>query len=364
MDENRIRKHAAACLYGGAMGDALGYPVEFDDWDAIRAKYGKDGIRDLVLIDGKARVSDDTQMTLFTAEGLFFGFFRAMERGVSAPAEYYVYQSYLCWLQTQGYPAKSLWDPVSLLKKDPDMNHRRAPGNTCLTALRSEKMGTIGLPLNHSKGCGGVMRTAPLGFLRTGWNNQNPFGKPLLLGACCAAITHGHPMGWIPAGMLSDIVDRCLFKSYRSLKKLILDSLSAVLTTFSTPEYHINPKMLLDYQSLILRAVKLAEGANQLVPSAEADEANIRSLGQGWVGDEALAIAIYAALRYQKHFRSALVTAVNHSGDSDSTGAITGNILGAWGGMEAVPEDWLHQLELTDHIEAIADMVKNAIHYD
>ena len=365
MDANHIRKHAAGCLYGGALGDALGYPIEFDSWDAIRAKYGKNGLQHPVLTEGKARVSDDTQMTLFTAEGLYLGFFRPTEKSVGDAAEEYVYQAYLCWLQTQGYPAQSLWDRVSRLKKNPDMNHCRAPGNTCLSALCSGQMGTLDRPINHSKGCGGVMRTAPLGFLRARWSNKNPFGKPLLLGARCAAITHGHPMGWIPAGMLSDIVDRCLYKSYPALKPLILDSLSAVLTEFSAPAYHVEPQMLLDFQALILRAVKLAEDANKaLVFSSEADEANIRSLGQGWVGDEALAIAVYCALHYEKVLGPALIAAVNHSGDSDSTGAITGNILGAWLGMDAIPKGWLAELELTEEIEAVADMVKNAVFYD
>ena len=352
MDTQFVRDHIASCLYGGALGDALGYAIEFDSWKTIQAKYGPCGIQAPELDGGKARVSDDTQMTLFTAEGIGYGFFRAAERGIGADAEHYIYQSYLCWLQTQGYPAESLWSQVSRLKANPDMNHRRAPGNTCLSALRSGKMGTLDEPINNSKGCGGVMRTAPLGFLRCAWNGKNPYGSPLLCGARAAAITHGHPLGWIPAGMLSDMVDRCLYEKYPSLKQLTEDSLAETVRTFADiPE--IKP-----FEALIRRAIALSES-----PVETAEEPVVRSLGGGWVGEEALAIAIYAVLRHPSNLKNALLAAVNHSGDSDSTGAIAGNILGAYLGMKAIPVDWTDKLELRDEMDEIADMMKRAIEY-
>ena len=60
------------CLIAGAAGDALGYAVEFKREDEIFSEYGKDGITeyDLILDDDIAEISDDTQMTLFTAEGM------------------------------------------------------------------------------------------------------------------------------------------------------------------------------------------------------------------------------------------------------------------------------------------------------
>ena len=130
-DTQELRDKILACLYGGALGDALGYIIEFDSWDRIKKIYGKDGIQELEKTGQKA---------------IF---------------------SYLDWLQTQGYSSKSFWDEKSILKQRPEMNKRRAPGNTCLSALASGEMGTIEQPLNNSKGCGGVMRTAPCGFIRT-----------------------------------------------------------------------------------------------------------------------------------------------------------------------------------------------------
>ena len=47
--------------------------------------------------------------------------------------------------------------------------------------------------------------------------------------------------------------------------------------------------------------------------------------------------------------------AVNHDGDSDSTGAITGNILGAAYGVKAIPNEWLEPLELKSVIIELAE---------
>lgn len=80
---------------------------------------------------------------------------------------------------------------------------------------------------------------------------------------------------------------------------------------------------------------KAIDLANEDVDDLEA----IRELGQGWVAEETLAIAIYCALKYSNDFDKALIASVNHSGDSDSTGAVTGNILGAYLGLSGIPEN-------------------------
>ena len=90
------------------------------------------------------------------------------------------------------------------------------------------------------------------------------------------------------------------------------------------------------------------------------DQNAIRELGEGWVAEEALAIAIFCALRYSNVFEKAIITAVNHDGDSDSTGAITGNILGAYLGLSKIPDRFLKNLELKDIIMALAaDLSEN-----
>ena len=344
MERSKLYDRIAGCLMAGALGDALGYAIEFDGWSSIQRRYGEDGITAMpVERDGKARISDDTQMTLFTNEGMVLGYWRADARGIGAEVEHYIYHAYLCWYMTQGCrpPERPLWEPVSKLLQTPELNTRRAPGNTCLAALSSGKMGSVDEPINNSKGCGGVMRTAPLGFMRC-------WGSALEKGAEAAAITHGHPGGWAPAGMLSDMVQRLVYDdSDAPLKDVVLASLKATEARWDLPDVH-------KFADMVIRAAKLSD-------TNTPDVAAIHALGGGWVGDEALAIAVYSCLKHPDDVKAALISAVNHSGDSDSTGAIAGNILGAKLGLSALPKDWIDQLELTDVILEQAELMTNAV---
>ena len=99
----------------------------------------------------------------------------------------------------------------------------------------------------------------------------------------------------------------------------------------------------------------LIDSAIELSENSDSDLDNIHRLGEGWVAEETLAISIYCALRYQKDFSAGIIAAVNHRGDSDSTGAVTGNILGALLGYDAIDEKWKKDLELIDVIIEMAD---------
>lgn len=324
-----IQDKISGCVFAGALGDALGYVVEFDLYSSIKNKYGKDGIQDLLRTGEEAIISDDTQMTLFTMEG--------MSVETEDEVEEKIYLSYLKWAQTQGMSVKLPCDWPSRLAMVPKMNCRRAPGNTCLYALTSGKMGTIQEPINHSKGCGGVMRTAPLGF-------TDAYGLSLLNGAKAAAITHGHPLGWISAGMLSDIVFKCIYGKKKPLKLIIEESLADTKAQFE------RVREVIYFEQLIKKAIALSE------MNYEDDVAIIeKELGGGWVGEEALAIAVYCCLKYPYCIKKAMIAAVNHSGDSDSTGAVAGNIIGAYLGMSAVPKDWMDRLELVDVMQEQID---------
>jgi ADP-ribosylglycohydrolase len=112
------------------------------------------------------------------------------------------------------------------------------------------------------------------------------------------------------------------------------------------PEHWIVLKNLVD------KAVELADADLNDVDA-------IGQLGEGWVGDEALAIAIYCALKHYDSFEDAVVAAVNHNGDSDSTGAICGNILGLVYGYEALPSHFKDQVELADIMTEVAEDLWN-----
>jgi len=321
------------CLIGGAIGDAFGSDVEFLSIDAIKKMYGKEGITDLVCSEsGLAEITDDTQMTLFTAEGIL----RACNNGQKASIEEVsqsVYHAYLRWLVTQGYPQfeehTSIYDGWLLAVKD--LHHSRAPGNTCLSSLQSKERGTFEKPLNNSKGCGAVMRVAPTGL-------AYPKELAFIMGAEFAVITHGHPSGYLSAGALAYLIASIMEGS--TFDEAVAGAL-AVLNHYDGHEEC----------SLILKK------AVELVSSDLADTEAIKTLGEGWVGEEALAIAVYCALRHSDDFRKAIIASVNHSGDSDSTGAITGNILGAYLGLSSIPEEWAQRLEIREVIERIADVL-------
>jgi ADP-ribosylglycohydrolase len=315
------------CLIGGAIGDALGWPVEFMHLDEIIRKYGPHGIT--TLVKGRSdlvEITDDTQMTIFTAEGLLRAENRGRNRGiVHIPSV--IHRSYLRWLNTQGVDSNVPKD--GWIYSIEGLHTRRAPGNTCLNALMSGTMGTIEEPINNSKGCGGVMRTAPIGLV---FKKEQAFR----LGSESAAITHGHPSGYLSAGALSYLIAAIIEGA--ALETAVEQALD---------ECKMYPQNE-ECSHLIEKAMGLAK-------SGTADLEAIETLGEGWVGEEALAISIYCALKYQNDFEKALITAVNHNGDSDSTGAITGNILGAFLGINGIPENWVREVELSKELTQLAD---------
>ncbi len=345
-----LASRVRGCLLGGALGDALGAPIEFMQWPTIRAKWGAQGLTHFEPAYGRpGAITDDTQMTLFTVEGLIRAEVRSAARGICHPPSV-VHHAYRRWLWTQGGSWKeagqALWsqdqpEPDGWLAQQRFLHARRAPGNTCLGALQSR--GDLNGPAqNDSKGCGGVMRAAPVGFL---FGEARRMGKDSAAEAFAmsveiAALTHGHPSGQLPAGVLAAVVHGVAYSGWTLVESL--DVATELLRLQSDAQK--------TQETLAaLQAARCLAGQGE--PSAE----RLETLGGGWVAEEALAIAVYAALVYPNDMRAALVLAANHSGDSDSTAAICGNLLGATLGEAALPADWLAQLEGRDVITQLAD---------
>ncbi|OQA78622.1 MAG: ADP-ribosylglycohydrolase [Tenericutes bacterium ADurb.Bin239] len=341
VSQDQIQKYIG-CLIGGAVGDALGYPVEFFSLDEIKAKYGEQGIQHYDLNNGVAEVSDDTQMTLFTASGYLLGAVRWIyaEYGLGAHHSY-CRKSYEDWLLTQTRKSMPKGDTrvSSWLMAIPELYHRRAPGQTCL-AFNNEC--NIDHPNNDSKGCGGVMRVAPVGLIYpVFFETEDTKGSHVIYEAAqCAALTHGHELGYIPAGCFAQIINLASHTDMK-LDDIIERSLEDTAIHFSHCQEF--PYFL----DMMQKAIDLSM-------SADSDEICIAKIGEGWVAEEALAIAVYCALRHQDDFVAGIRAAVNHDGDSDSTGSITGNILGAYLGLKSIPEAFLKELELRDVIIEIA----------
>lgn len=314
------------CLLGGAVGDALGAPVEFLDWATIEQKFGSSGIRDFAQAYGvTGAITDDTQMMLFTAEGLLRAHVRQASRGLCHPPSV-IHHALLRWYLTQGGEPTTEVAKDGWLIRERALWSRRAPGLTCLSALRECK--SFGeLARNDSKGCGGVMRVAPHAF----------FPEPFELATESARLTHGHPTGYLAAGIFADILSRLLLSSC-SLKEAMLGSL----------QQHGSREGMSETCELIELVLVFHE--KHIRPSPKV----IALLGGGWTADEALAIGLWCALMADS-FEQGVSWAVNHSGDSDSTGMIAGHLLGIQLGCAGIPERWLTSLELREVIEQVAE---------
>lgn len=339
--QNRIR----GSLVGGAVGDALGYPVEFfHSFFEIQEKYGPRGItrfdtNQFWLEENeksdKAVISDDTQMTLFTANGLLNAAQKKTE------PKYAICEAYIEWFLCQtgkwSNKFKECW-----IAKIPELNVRRAPGHTCMSALFSIYRGQE--PVNCSKGDGGVMRVAPIPLYAAA--HGMPIEYADRLAGDAAEITHLHPLGFIPAALDAHIIYRLALD-----KKPTRESMEA----YYREGIEAMKKLYPQYQADVAKMEDLTELAILRSYNRQHSVHNVEKFGGGWTGEEALAIAMYCALRYLDNFEEALVAAVNHAGDTDSTGAITGNILGAALGYEAIPRFYKDDLELHDVILHMAD---------
>jgi ADP-ribosylglycohydrolase len=159
------------------------------------------GVQDFVSAYGRqGAITDDTQMTLFTAEGVMRAWVRMEERGICHVPSI-VHHAYLRWLLTQGEQPKKTDFEIRTdgwLYGISALHSRRAPGNTCLSVLRAAKgWGEPAVAHNNSKGCGGVMRVAPIGLFTPLIGDD---ARVFTVATEAAALTHGHPAGNLSAG--------------------------------------------------------------------------------------------------------------------------------------------------------------------
>lgn len=340
VDYNIVVDRVRGCLLGGAVGDALGWPIEFLKLPQIRQAHGDSGVTGFLpqATDEPQQITDDTQMTLFTAEGLL----RAAPGDDPVPA---LHRAYLRWLHTQ--QPESDFSVDGWLVSLPFLHAVRAPGNACMTGLRRQAhsylapspLGAPG-PVNpDSKGCGTVMRSAPFGLVGAGPD------QAFATAVRAAQLTHGHPTGYFAAGAFAALIDRVL--NGTPLPDALQDTITQ-LSAYPTAA---------ETTAALTRAMQQSEHP----PAPE----QVEKVGAGWIAEECLAIAVYCALIAARtgDIRTALLLSVNHSGDSDSTGATTGNLLGTLHGLSALPMDWAGAVEGRDVLVQVADDLVATFHY-
>ncbi|MBA3873186.1 MAG: ADP-ribosylglycohydrolase family protein [Anaerolineae bacterium] len=299
---NRTVQPIESILFGLALGDTLGYPVEFLSRETTRQKYGSDGIQQP---PNPALYSDDTQMTLALAEGL-------LDAGMNAPINNLMQaigNRFIEWLDS------------------PDNN--RAPGTTCIKGVERFQSGIswreAGIP--ESKGCGSAMRVAALGYIYQ--NNEVSLREVAI---ASSLITHRHPTA----------IAATVAAAY--LVKLALDN--APPANYMPHLYEFTTGISDEFDLAILRVGHVLGWTNE--------DLALDHIGQGWVGEEAVALALYCVLRYPDDYVACMRRAANTNGDSDSIACIAGGIMGAKLGLEAIPVDWRSRCENASNISDLA----------
>ncbi|TNY37148.1 ADP-ribosylglycohydrolase family protein [Thermomonospora catenispora] len=341
-----IAHAAGGCLFGLAYGDALGAPTEFLSMEQIRRRYGPLGPADLPgPPDAPALVTDDTQMTIAVAEGLL----DALERPPLTPERVLPHwrRRFIDWLH--------------------DPRNDRAPGNTCLRACRDLDRGVpwVRATVHDSKGCGAVMRVAPVGLVR-GLTDEQRAGAAQLQ----AALTHGHPTGlaageltafavwWLregmdPAELPAALRERCHRQRtvYRSrwledLWRRPSGDGASRQGAADSPEAFIARGW-----DECLAALDRLESA---LARADRDADPCLITGAGWVAEEAMATGLLCFLLFPDDPVSAIRRGAASSGDSDSIACLAGAFAGAHLGLEAWPAAWAERIEYADELARLA----------
>ena len=309
---NKINRFVGS-LVGGAIGNAMGYPVKFLDEHQIITTYGI--VNSFVE---QPLISDDTQLTMYTATGLLTAYTVATIRGSSNIFDSScVFDSYINWYEHQeGIKVKT---PHSFLINYPEINQKRSRGYTSLAALRDayNNMSVWGKrerALNKSMSSSAVMRVAPVGLFCSRFDFVK-VEQVAALAEKVGAITHGHAMSHMSCAYLATLIFH--LSNGMEMEEAIKETNSTVFYLYR------HEKEIKEFEKILQKAIKLAK-------SRKKDIECIRQLGQGWIAEEALAIALYCSIKYKNSFLDAMIASINHSGDSDTTGTICGYIVGAY----------------------------------
>lgn len=333
------RDRIRGAMIGCAAGDALGYPVKVLSEAAIVERYGLRGITAYDLDEnGTACFTADTQLMLLSANGILFAHTRGALRGIMAPVYQYFDAFYMDWyrLQTTERASRSR---VGWINAYPALSAKRAPSPTSMRVFSSDKFGSMDEPVNDSKGSGCLLRAVPIGL-----SYSDDPAYILDLAANTAALTHGNEVAWVASGVLALIISLIIHQEL-SIAEAVNETLKALDKSFP------------DSRKAVHELLSSIWSARPLATSASSDLDAIHALGEGWVANEALAIGILCALRYENDIAGAMTFAANHGGNSNATAAIAGMLVGARIGFNAIPDRFVDRLELVDVILELADDV-------
>lgn len=324
-------------MLGGAVGDALGYLIEFMNMKSIQKKYGPYGLRTILKLEAngkKSIISDDTQLALFTIDGLLWsscsnlslqeGLHRAYMRWYYTQTERLIDPSLEKWLRIQEH--ETHWEYQMMEERF--LFARRAPGKACLMALATGKTFSRDAAANNCRSSTVLSRAVPIGL----WHAGMP--EEAFADACDAALlTHGHADAYLAAGTLGAILS--LLAAGKEIGGAITESLRILQKQ--------------EDGTCILKSIL------QAIDEAVTDRNPVRSmkkLGLGWKASEAIALSVYCILKTSS-VKDAVLMACNQDGDSDTCGFVTGSMTGVLYGPQTIPKNWLSNMECMDILKKL-----------
>ena len=326
-------------LLGLAVGDAMGYTVDSKTLVQICEDYGPNGLLGYDLVNGYADVTSYTQVAAFCANGLLLGLTRGQMQGRMAPLVRYVNLALREWSRSQHYSAPErnhCW-----LSTQPELKRRRCMDTRMLDALNRPAQGSMEEPQNRSDHPGGLTQAVSVALAA----RHLDLGQPEIdrLAAEAVALTHGNPEAFLSSAVLAHGLSLLLEQPELPIGEIVSRTVDAVQLQFGR-EYGQTTHIW----ELLRMAQTLA--ASDIIRQTEAME-QLRCI----TAPEVLAGALYACLTCHGDFDTAIITAVNHSGRSAAVGAVTGALLGAKLGEDALPEFYLECLEPAGVLQELAD---------
>ncbi|MDD6572094.1 MAG: ADP-ribosylglycohydrolase family protein [Thermoflexaceae bacterium] len=325
------------CIIGGAIGDGMGYAVEGLSSYEITEQFSQEGITEPFPDEetGKALISDDTQMVLFTMDGMMWAYIRCNSRGIGSYEASGVWQSYARWYYTQTNIVlddyilhKHEHEPVALssigvktILEYEELYSNRNPSEESLIALESGQMGTMELPFNEFKDASCLARVAPVGLFLHDYPET-----AFIVAARLAAITHGNPTGYLAAGTYSYILAEIL--NGKDLDEAVRNAL------FELKKY----SYIDEVNDVLEYALHLSECKDDWKQCTE-------MIGEGDTAEDVLAMAVYCALKAE-NYEEAVRMAANCKGRSSSIACVCGSLAGAMAGADRIPKEWQANLEL------------------
>ena len=331
-----MKPQALGTIFASAIGDGFGYPTEFLSFEEILQKWPPHGPQE--PLGTPIKVTDDTQMALAVGRAIVKSGDKILQPGNFAD---HLIQEFISWLN------------------DPENN--RAPGMTCLSACERLEQG---MPwpqatANNSKGCGANMRVMPVALLVAKGYSLTEIAQ---LSQLQSAITHAHPTA-LAASEITAITIALLLQGHQPdalLERLISHAQTQqdqyhaafLLDTWQRPGVNSPEQFIKRGWEEVLYALDRVQGS---LPNYQDGNDPCRFTGEGWIAEEAFATALLCFLHSPEDAVSVLRRSVASSGDSDSIACLAGAFVGAYLGLDALPDEWVKRIESERDLRELAE---------